>query len=147
MNLTPQFLKTTAPGFFFKEKELVDFTREAQEDGADGINTTLSYRYADGAGFTTDSSITVAGMISQDELLALLGSMHDGEFFVPGQVGIEALGRAPGDSNFAEGIEHPHHFFNGLEYTWDKPTEVYNTSGLVARFKHAAAHGWSIAEP
>lgn len=108
------------------------------------MNTIIDYMYRDASNWKQfpGADVVVAGTLTEAEQERLWASL-DGEHFVAGQVGLDALqGQVtPGidDHGFCELVE--------LRETDASPTLDVTAQELLARFEAANAAGWDpIAE-
>lgn len=53
--------------------------------------TAIHYEYADEHNYKAGNTVYVAGMFSPEQLQLLADKLSDGQFFIPPQVGLEAL--------------------------------------------------------
>jgi len=95
-------------------------------------NTCIDYQYIDGSNCKQSKAIIVAGHLTFEELKPYL---DEGEYFIPGQVGMEDLQHLFGGQLTKN--DHPWHKLQegDLEPTSDLPTVAYSAKELLERFK------------
>lgn len=55
------------------------------------MNTNIHYLYRDANNHKTHNIVTVKGSITEEQIRTILGTLKEGEYFIPSQVGIPEL--------------------------------------------------------
>ena len=96
------------------------------------MNTQINYLYRDACNYKKFSSVTLSGEITEEQEAAIMGSLHDGEFFLPGQVGL------PDDNRYSGSVDdHPWFELENIELTGREPTTGMTLEELVGKFREA----------
>ena len=103
-------------------------------------NTRLAYLYRDADNFKVRHEVVFAGQMSEDEKMRIIASLDDGEYFIPGPLGLN-------DERFGSETEADHPFFEFcyFEETTHKPTTDIAIAEIVKRFEDNA-HLWKDYE-
>lgn len=104
------------------------------------INTRLAYLYRDADNYKVRHEVVFAGQMSEEEKMRIIASLDDGEYFIPGPLGLN-------DERFGSETEADHPFFEFcyFEETTDKPTTDITIAEIVKRFEDNA-HLWKDYE-
>ena len=104
------------------------------------INTRLAYLYRDADNYKVHHEVVFAGKMSEEEKMRIIASLDDGEYFIPGPLGLN-------DERFGSETEADHPFFEFcyFEETTDKPTTDITIAEIVKRFEDNA-HLWKDYE-
>lgn len=127
---------------------------------APGLATVIPVQYRDGANYKIRAAIVLDGAITGSQIEAVRASLFEGEFYVPGQLGMEHLGTGAWPSFPCED-DHGWHEMDlaGIEVVAADPGDewrfgdVVDTGAVVAveqfveRVIEAAAAGWSPIDP
>ena len=98
------------------------------------MNTKLEYRYRDAGNWKRFGEVVFSGVLSVSEIAPYL---HDGEFFIPGELKMENLFPLP----FGE-EDYPWHEIVSLLPTDAPPTVRFNADELRERFRQADEDDW-----
>ena len=103
-------------------------------------NTRLAYLYRDADNYKVRHEVVFAGQMSEEEKMRIIASLDDGEYFIPGPLGLN-------DERFGSETEADHPFFEFcyFEETTDKPTSDISIAEIVKRFEDNA-HLWKDYE-
>lgn len=88
-----------------------------------GANTLVEYLYTDAANYKVTGRAVLEGRIAEADAARMVGSLDDGMYFIPGQVGLPDL-----QGDFTDGpawdgeVDHVWHSLTGLSYTDEAPT-------------------------
>ncbi|MBK1666601.1 hypothetical protein CKO28_00905 [Rhodovibrio sodomensis] len=100
-------------------------------------NTAITYEYRDGANYHTQRTYIVAGGLSAAEIDEISLRLDEGEYFIPGQVGLPDLqdsfvGCA---SHWDPQLDHPWHLLGEIESTPKPATVALEARELLRRFR------------
>ena len=91
----------------------------------DGLNTRISYLYRDADNYKTHNECVVEGVMTPEQQKIMLECLHDGEYFIPHQVGLP-------ERRFDDGVtEADHCWFELDEFSFADTTEP-PTIGICA---------------
>lgn len=97
-----------------------------------GCNTRVNYTYRDADNYKVHNTCVVKGAMTEDQRLAILDSLHEGEFFIPGKVGLDG----EQFSDYDPEVDHP--WFELGEYSFEltdsKPNTGMTVTELTERF-------------
>lgn len=96
-------------------------------------NTKIKYMYRDGSNYKFLGEFVVEGKLSLDDIAEYL---HDSEFFIPHEVGLEHLLNLPMNQD-----DHYLHTFENFEAT-DKNDFICSAKEFKKRMKKADNDGW-----
>ena len=82
-------------------------------------NTKSSFRYVDAAYISLRCDIVLVRVSWDGESVMIVGSLYDGEFFVPEAVGLDGLQALSGELD--PDIDHPYHIFDSMETVGEEP--------------------------
>lgn len=99
------------------------------------INTILRYLYRDASNYKVFSEAIVAGKLDQG---ALQPFFHEGEFFVPSQVGLKDLQPSPFTKD-----DHIWHELASVAPTCEPATIPMGAIELLAGFRQASKNDWN----
>lgn len=110
----------------------------------------LPYRYVDADNYKQHGTIEITERLTDEQACLIADTLDQGEYFIPGQVGVDALPYSKSDTE----ADHPWHEFvavtdldtEGVVYE-DHAGDYYNSGPftpeeLVAAFEKAFAEGW-----
>lgn len=122
------------------EEEIVG-TTSARRGLVHGGNTRVSYQYRDADNYKVGLDVVFSGEISPWDLKLIALCLQEGEYFIPGAVGLADLQDSFGHpSHWDPERDHPHHQITGIGLTDDEPTdELARSIGDFA--DHMAEHG------
>lgn len=91
-------------------------------------NTRLAYLYHDADNYKVRHEVVFAGQMSEEEKMRIIASLDDGEYFIPGPLGLN-------DERFGSETEADHPFFEFcyFEETTDK-TPLATVQGHDAHY-------------
>jgi len=121
-------------------------TTEIDLSGA-GANTRIGYRYADASNYKVFGVAILEGRASDDQIRQMLDTLEDGEFFIPGQVGLRDL-----QADFQHGAgwddqdDHVWHRLEAISYTDDEPSEDATSVAHAMAQWPKDRQGWKVAE-
>lgn len=103
------------------------------------MNTRINYYYTDVSNYHCRTHGIVAGIVTEQQKQEIMDCLNDGDFFMPGQVGLDveyAWALDPQD-------DHPwwHFHDDSFEETDKAPTVNLTADELVEKFK-AAKENW-----
>ena len=98
------------------------------------MNTKIEYMYRDAANWKQYNECIVSGSITLNEIEVFL---HGGQFFIPGELGLENLFPLP----FGED-DHVWHEICSVEPTKKPPTVSFDAAELQKRLQTAAKNEW-----
>lgn len=106
-----------------------------------GGNTRVSYQYRDADNYKVGRDVVFFGKISPWDLKLIALCLDEGEYFIPGAVGIADLQDSfESPSRWDPERDGPYHQITGIELTDDEPTdELARSIGDFA--DHMAEHG------
>lgn len=90
------------------------------------MNTEITYLYRDAANYKTVNTAIVKGLLTDQEISRIISCLHDGEYFIPGQVGL------PENRGFAYDKDLDHIWFE-LDVNSFGPTEKSDDTGITAQ--------------
>lgn len=108
---------------------------------AAGANTRISLSYADASNYKAHQDVVVAGRLSPEHLARMESTLQDGEFMIPGQVGLPDL-QASMSTGWGED-DHVFHTISGIELTDDAPTVDLTVDAMMGAWP-ADARGWDV---
>jgi hypothetical protein len=116
-------------------------TTTARSGLVHGGNTRVSYQYRDADNYKVGRDVVFSGEISPWDLKLIALCLDEGEYFIPGAVGLADLQDSFGAaSRWDPERDHPYHEITGIELTDDEPTdELVRSIGEFAN--HMADHG------
>jgi len=98
----------------------------------DTMNTKISYLYRDSDNYKVHNECVVSGTLTEDQIETILDCLDEGEYFIPGRVGLP-------ENKFDETTEADHDFFElgqySFEQTKETPTAFVTAELLVELFK------------
>lgn len=120
----------------------------------DWPNTEVSYLYRDASNYKQSASVVMAGRLSAQEMVDLLASLDERQFFIPSQVGLEDL-----QENFGSRLYDDDHVWHEIgaedfEPTFRPPEVDFDIHEFVRRMiaaewdeqKAMAEHGLDVME-
>lgn len=81
-------------------------------------NTAFEYMYRDASNWKQFGRVIFSGAISRDDVEAVLKARYDGEWFIPGQIGMVDL-----QEGWDPQYDHPFHELGGFELTLEDPCD------------------------
>ena len=96
--------------------------------------TKIEYLYRDAGNWKQYNEFIVSGALALSDLKPYL---HDGEFFIPGELGLDNLFPVPFDED-----DHPWHEILVITETSEPPTVSFDSKELISRFQKAAKYKW-----
>jgi len=112
----------------------------------DSTNTKVNYLYRDASNYKAHNECVIRGVLTKEQQSAILGCLHEGEYFIPSQVGLP-------EHRFEDqdGItEDDHCWFElnefGFEATQEAPTVGFTAEELVAAFQQRKDN-WDDTRP
>lgn len=102
------------------------------------MNTKIEYMYRDASNWKQYDECIVSGSMTESEITPFL---HDGEFFIPGELGLKNL--CP--DVFGED-DHVWHEICSVEPTEEPATVPFDTKELLRRLRKAASVDWNEYE-
>lgn len=107
------------------------------------MNTKINYLYRDANNFHFYNECIIYGPITEEQKAAILNSLHEGQYFVPGVVDMP-------EERFGSISEDDDVWFELGEYSFEEtcqaPTLHITADELVVRFQDAAKYGkWDAA--
>lgn len=125
-----------------------------------GVVTIIPVQYRDAANYKTRARIVLDGAITGSQIEAVRAALDEGEYYVPGQLGMDHLGTGAWSSFPCEDDHGWHEMeLDGIEVA---PAEcqarwafgdvadtgaVVTVEQFVSRIVEAAAAGWTPIEP
>lgn len=107
-------------------------------------NTKISYRYVDAANYKQFMDVVIKGEISDEKKKEIFGCLYDGEFFVPGAVGLDGLQNLAGELD--PDLDHAYHILDAIEPTTeDADSLALSANELATRFLGMTREGWEKA--
>lgn len=103
------------------------------------MNTLISYRYRDASNNHVDINVVVAGTLPKQQITDIAKCLHDGDYFIPGQVGLP-------ETRFDNYNEQDDHIwfeiypFNTFKEVPSEPTETITIHQVYANFMAAKDH-------
>ena len=98
------------------------------------MNTSFEYLYRDAVNYKIFETIVLCGALRIDEITPFL---HEGEFFIPSQVGLIDL-----QPSVKTEYDHGWHEIVEVKPTDEEVTITLTTAKLAASFRDAAANHW-----
>lgn len=110
------------------------------------MNTRIDYMYRDADNYKQHEWLIVSGAPTQELTDRLEETLDDGEYFLPGRVGLTPLQSMMIDApNFGEsGADHVWHELTGISETESEPTRQLTFEELVLAFEKAVEGGWDV---
>ena len=96
--------------------------------------TKIEYLYRDAGNWKQYNEFIVSGALALSDLKPYL---HDGEFFIPGELGLDNLFPVPFDED-----DHPWHEILVITETSEPPTVSFDSKELISRSQKAAKNKW-----
>jgi len=107
-------------------------------------NTKISYRYVDAANYKQYMDVVVRGEIPEEKKKEIFAHLYDGEFFVPGAVGLDGLQNLAGELD--HDLDHAYHILDTIETTADDPDFLApSAEEFATRFLGMTREGWERA--
>lgn len=95
------------------------------------MNTRINYQYRDASNYKVFNTAVIEGELTEDDQKIILDCLHDGEYFIPSQVGLD-------EERFGDITEDDHYWFE-LEPGFAEPCNSAScgitAEQLVASFK------------
>ena len=98
------------------------------------VNTSFEYLYRDAANYKVFETVVFCGALRMKDLTPFL---HEGEFFIPTQVGLTDL-----QPSVKTEFDHGWHEIVEMKPTDEEITKPLTADILTASFKDAAANHW-----
>ena len=100
---------------------------------AETINTKMSYMYRDACNYKSHAEVILNGRMSDAQAAEILGTLDDGEYFIPEAVGLDA----PRESVYDFDVDHPYWELKPYDFkdTDKAPTTDITPEELVKSFK------------
>lgn len=111
-----------------------DATRGLFEPG-EGANTRVEWLYRDADNMKASAAAVLAGRLTRPEVEEIVGKLDEGEYLIPGQVGLDDLQGALTAENGWSGADHPWHELVGIGHTDDAPTLPMAAAELLDAFR------------
>lgn len=108
-------MSTTAVAAYDEYIDSASFTQFADNANA---NTVLQYMYRDGANWKQLGRTVFSGRITREDVVAIVDALHDGEWFIPGQIGLEDL-----QEGWDPQYDHPFHSICCFELTLESAND------------------------
>ena len=99
------------------------------------MNTRFSYQYTDANNYKNFDDVIIAGHVSFSQLEPLL---HEGEFFIPSEVGLPDLQNLPLTYD-----DHIWHTVTSVEPTEEKETVSIGAKHFLALFANVSKNNWN----
>ena len=99
------------------------------------MNTLFSYLYRDACNYKRFKEVVLSGQAVMNDLLPYL---HDNEFFVPSEVGLDDLQDDPFTIH-----DHIWHEIDSISETLKKPTVKINAKLFIGAFKKSCLEDWN----
>ena len=82
--------ETPAPGEAALEQiaDLFASLKDRFQGLAKSLNTEISFLYTDASNYKASTTVVVEGAVTEAQKAAILASLDDGEYFIPGMVGL-----------------------------------------------------------
>lgn len=108
--------------------------------GGKDVNTKVSYLYRDGSNYKVYSEVIVKGYLTVEQKSDIWGTLPDGEFFIPSQVGLP-------ENRFEDTTEDDGPWFElkSLSDTDAAPTELTTAEEMYTNFLSAKEDGWDYS--
>lgn len=118
---------------------------ERKLDGP-GPNTLIEYMYRDASNYKKTNVAVLKGRISLGQIGLIESSLNDGEFFIPGQVGLQDLqGEFEHGGGWDEDDDHVWHTISSIEYT-DQPSNSDLSVDEMMRNWPASSEDWDLVK-
>lgn len=107
------------------------------------MNSKFSYLYRDASNYKQFGYVVFSGEFTEQDKILLLGNLHEGDFFIPVDVGLLSL-----QENF-EGVsidDHPWHEIDFRTGTERSPFELTREDPTDARSVHEFAEEFAQAK-
>ena len=88
------------------------------------MNTRINFLYRDASNYKIYQQAVIEGELSEDQIQDILDARHEGEWFLPSVVGLDA-------ERFSEETEDDHPWFELSEYAFEA-TNDHVTSDVTA---------------
>lgn len=95
------------------------------------MNTRIEYMYRDASNYKAYGEVVLEGTLSESDKAAIRGALYDGEFFIPGPVGLDDLSGVLGELD--ETQDHPFHMIESISETEDSPTDLAPSAERFAK--------------
>lgn len=107
-------------------------------------NTKISYLYRDADNYKVYNECVIEGTLSEEQKKTILGCLDEGQYFIPGMVGMPAKQFDQWD----ESVDHPWFELDdcSFEETAAPATVELKAGDLVDAFVRCAAAGWQAPE-
>lgn len=102
------------------------------------MNTLISYVYRDGNNYKQGEFLVVPGEMDKN---AVFDCCDEGEYFIPGQVGLPEL--QPQMTSFPSAADHVWHELEDIELTEEEPNAKMTAEDLEKRFEEAKDN-WDV---
>jgi hypothetical protein len=99
-------------------------------------NTRITYLYRDACNYKSWGEEIIRGKLTKEQLTP---NLIDGEFFIPGEVGLPKL-----QPELLTEEDHDLHTIESLEETADTPTINLSSDELLKAFERASAKEWEL---
>jgi len=99
------------------------------------MNTLFSYLYRDACNYKRFNEVIISGQLAINDLLPYL---HDQEFFVPSEVGLDDL-----QDNPLTTYDHIWHEIESISKTMQKPNLKIDAKYLIEAFQKAYLKDWN----
>ncbi|TVR04614.1 MAG: hypothetical protein EA398_01675 [Deltaproteobacteria bacterium] len=99
------------------------------------MNTRFSYLYRDAGNYKTHHDVVLTGHLEEAAVRRLL---FEGELFIPHELGLPELQRAPFTAD-----DHIWHELETIAPTADVPTDPRSAAELLASMEQASSAGWN----
>lgn len=107
----------------------------------EGKNTLVDYMYRDASNYKQHLFVVLEGRMTKDQATALCGMLDEGEYFLPGMVGLPAAPWSEGADGSHYDDDHPWHELTGLAPTENRSGGI-TVDQFLADVAAAHAQGW-----
>jgi hypothetical protein len=107
------------------------------------MNSKFSYLYRDASNYKQFGDVVFPGGYTEQDKDLLLGNLHDGDFFIPGDVGLPSLQSKFGSVSIDD---HPWHEINFIGETERSPFELTREDPNDVRSVHQFAEEFAKAK-
>jgi len=107
------------------------------------MNSKFSYLYRDASNYKQFGDVVFPGGYTKQDKDLLLGNLHDGDYFIPGDVGLPSLQSKFGSVSIDD---HPWHEINFIGETERSPFELTREDPTDVRSVHQFAEEFAKAK-